>query len=102
MTKTTMISPSDYDLQGNAVLVLPDKIPEKTRGGIAIPRTAKEKPQSGLVIRCGPACKMVKSGDRILYSRRTSSIVHINGEDYNFTSEDPSKIFYIYGTDENG
>lgn len=94
MTKTTTISPFNYDVQGNAILVLPDEIPEKTKGGIAIPRTARDVPQSGKVIRCGPACCMAKVGDRIQYSRRSASIVHINGKDYNFTTED--KIFYIY------
>lgn len=88
------ISPFNYVLQGNAILVLPDEIPEKSKGGITIPRTAKDIPQSGKVIARGPACFMVSVGDKIQYSRRTASIVYIDGKDYNFTTED--KIFYIY------
>ena len=94
MTKMTTISPSNFIEQGNAVLVLPDEIPEKTKGGIAIPRTVKEKPQSGLVIDCGPRCETVKKGDRIQYSRKSASAIHIEGKLHYYTTED--KIFYIY------
>ena len=100
MTKTTTISHSNYEEQGNAVLVLPDELPEKTRKGILIPRTAKEKPQSGLVIDCGPRCEEVKKGDRIQYSRKSASAIHIEGKLHYYTTED--KIFYIYDRNENG
>ena len=63
---------------------------EKTKGGIIIPDTAKEKPQEGEVISVGPGArdedgdyiKMdVKSGDRILFGKWSGTEVKIDGED---------------------
>jgi chaperonin GroES len=63
---------------------------EKTKGGIIIPDTAKEKPQEGEVIAAGPGArdesgKMVpldvKAGDRILFGKWSGTEVRIDGED---------------------
>src|SRR5689334_20315546 len=62
----------------------------KTRGGIIIPDTAKEKPQEGEVIAAGPGLKDdagkvtpldVKVGDRILFGKWSGTEVKIDGED---------------------
>jgi chaperonin GroES len=63
---------------------------EKTRGGIIIPDTAKEKPQEGEVIAVGPGARNekgevvaldVKAGDRILFGKWSGTEVKIDGED---------------------
>ncbi|MDX3978162.1 co-chaperone GroES [Shinella sp.] len=63
---------------------------EKTRGGIIIPDTAKEKPQEGEVISVGPGARNdtgqiqaldVKAGDRILFGKWSGTEIKINGED---------------------
>ena len=63
---------------------------EKTKGGIIIPDTAKEKPQEGEVIAIGPGArdesgKLVpldlKAGDRVLFGKWSGSEVKIDGED---------------------
>ena len=63
---------------------------EKTKGGIIIPDTAKEKPQEGEVIAAGPGARDesgkvqpldVKEGDRILFGKWSGSEVRIDGED---------------------
>ena len=63
---------------------------EKTKGGIIIPDTAKEKPQEGEVIAVGPGArdesgKLVpldlKSGDRILFGKWSGTEVKIDGEE---------------------
>src|SRR5437667_12252889 len=63
---------------------------EKTKGGIIIPDTAKEKPQEGEVIAVGPggrdeAGKLipidVKSGDRILFGKWSGTEVKLDGEE---------------------
>ncbi len=63
---------------------------EKTKGGIIIPDTAKEKPQEGEVIAAGPGARDesgkvqpldVKSGDRILFGKWSGTEVRIDGED---------------------
>ena len=62
---------------------------EKTRGGIIIPDTAKEKPQEGEVIAVGPggrdeAGKLIpidiKAGDRVLFGKWSGTEVKIEGE----------------------
>jgi chaperonin GroES len=63
---------------------------EKTKGGILIPDTAKEKPQEGEVIAAGPGARDesgkvqpldVKAGDRVLFGKWSGSEVKIDGED---------------------
>src|SRR6476661_6462913 len=63
---------------------------EKTRGGIIIPDTAKEKPQEGEVIAVGPGARDesgkvqpldVKSGDRILFGKWSGTEVKLDGQD---------------------
>ena len=63
---------------------------EKTKGGIIIPDTAKEKPQEGEVIAVGPGARDesgklvamdVKAGDRILFGKWSGTEVRIDGQD---------------------
>ena len=63
---------------------------EKTKGGIIIPDTAKEKPQEGEVIAAGPGARSeqgqiqpldVKVGDRILFGKWSGTEIKIDGED---------------------
>ena len=63
---------------------------EKTKGGIIIPDTAKEKPQEGEVIAVGSGARNdagqiqaldVKVGDRILFGKWSGTEIKINGED---------------------
>jgi chaperonin GroES len=63
---------------------------EKTKGGIIIPDTAKEKPQEGEVIAVGPGARDesgklvppdVRAGDRVLFGKWSGTEVKIDGED---------------------
>src|SRR5438045_1112230 len=63
---------------------------EKTKGGIIIPDTAKEKPQEGEVIAVGPGARDesgklvpldVKAGDRVLFGKWSGTEVKVDGED---------------------
>jgi len=62
----------------------------KTKGGIIIPDTAKEKPQEGEVVAVGSGSRDeggklqpldVKKGDRVLFGKWSGTEVKINGED---------------------
>lgn len=59
---------------------------EKTKGGIIIPDTAKEKPQEGIVVAVGPGKKdeptTVKVGDRVLYGKYAGTEIQIDGKEY--------------------
>jgi chaperonin GroES len=75
---------------GDRVLIKRVEEEEKTKGGIIIPDTAKEKPQEGKVISVGPGARDengklqpldVKKGDRILFGKWSGTEVKIDGED---------------------
>jgi chaperonin GroES len=75
---------------GDRVLVRRVEEDAKTRGGIIIPDTAKEKPQQGEIIAVGPGDRgddgkivalEVKPGDRILFGKWSGTEVRIDGED---------------------
>ena len=70
---------------------------EKTKGGIIIPDSAKEKPAEGEVVAVGPgklddSGKRVKpdlkKGDRVLFSKYGGTDVRFDGEDYLIMRED--------------
>jgi chaperonin GroES len=63
---------------------------EKSKGGIIIPDTAKEKPQEGRVIAVGPGRQEdgkvialdLKAGDRVLFGKYAGTEVELDGEDH--------------------
>ena len=70
---------------------------EKTKGGIIIPDTAKEKPQEGEIIAAGPGARDesgklvpldVKAGDKILFGKYSGSEIKLNGEEHLIMRED--------------
>lgn len=79
--------------------VLVKRVPEeeKTKGGIFIPDTAKEKPMEGKVIAVGNGKILengtkitpeVKAGDRILFGKYSGTEVKIDGEEHLILRED--------------
>ena len=77
---------------------------EKTKGGIIIPDTAKEKPQEGEIVAVGSGARDesgkvvaldVKAGDRILFGKWSGTEVKLNGEDLLIMKE--SDIMGIIG-----
>lgn len=74
------------------VVIKPAPAEEKTKGGIIIPDTAKEKPQRGEVVAVGPGKdgnKMtVSTGDIVLYGKYAGQELNYEGEDYIIMRED--------------
>jgi chaperonin GroES len=75
---------------GDRVLVKRVEEETKTKGGIIIPDTAKEKPQEGEVVSVGPGARNdkgdvvaldVKAGDRILFGKWSGTEVKVDGQD---------------------
>ena len=63
---------------------------ERTKGGIIIPDTAKEKPQEGEVVAVGPGARDeqgrlnaldVRAGDRVLFGKWSGTEVKVDGQD---------------------
>ena len=72
------------------VLVKRVQSDEKTKGGLIIPDTAKEKPAEGEVVAVGEGARKdsgeliapaVKSGDRVLFGKWSGTEVTVNGEE---------------------
>ena len=87
---------------GDRVIVKPMEAEEKTKGGIILPDTAKEKPIEGTIVAAGPGkvsddgkvIKMeVKVGDKVLYGKYSGTEVTVEGEEYLIMRE--SDIFAI-------
>ena len=73
------------------VVIKPSPADEKTRGGIILPDTAKEKPVIGEVVAVGPGkvaddgtkiVPEVKVGDKVLYGKYSGTEVTIDGSEY--------------------
>ncbi len=82
---------------GDRILIKRIKEEEKTKGGIIIPDTAKEKPQEGKVVAVGKGKYSddgklipieVKAGDKILFGKYSGSEVKIDGEEHLIVRED--------------
>ncbi|HKF29596.1 MAG TPA: co-chaperone GroES [Candidatus Binataceae bacterium] len=83
---------------GDRILVRRIKEEEKTKGGIIIPDTAKEKPQEGKVVAVGKGKTNekdgklipleVKAGDKILFGKYSGSEIKLEGEEHLILRED--------------
>ena len=75
---------------GDRVVVKRVEEEAKTKGGIIIPDTAKEKPQEGEVVAVGPGARDeagalvpldVKAGDRVLFGKWSGTEIKLDGEE---------------------
>ena len=82
---------------GDRVVVKALEAQSKTKSGLVLPDTAKEKPQEGKVVAVGSGKLLddgsvkkleIKTGDRVLYGRYTGTEIVQNGEDYLILRED--------------
>lgn len=78
------------------VIVLPDK-EERTKGGILLPETARERPLHGKVMAVGPGKRLengslapmeVKPDDRVLYAKYSGTEIKVRGEEYMILRQD--------------
>lgn len=81
---------------GDRVLVRPQEREERTRGGIVLPDTAKEKPQMGKVLAVGSGRLLengqrqpleVREGDTVLFSKYSGTELKSDGEDLLLVSD---------------
>jgi chaperonin GroES len=73
------------------VVIKPAQAEEKSKGGIILPDTAKEKPVVGEVVAVGPGkvtddgkkvAPEVKVGDKVLYGKYSGTEVTVEGDEY--------------------
>lgn len=81
---------------GDRVIIKPLPSEEKTRGGVILPDTAKEKPQQGEVVAVGTGRVLengqkvpmeIKVGEKVLYGKYSGTEVKLEGEDYLIVKE---------------
>jgi chaperonin GroES len=81
---------------GDKIIVEPEKEEEKTKSGIVLPDTAKEKPQKGKVIAVGPGKILdngqrspmeIKEGDTVIYSKYAGTEIKIDDKEYLILSD---------------
>ena len=72
---------------GARVVIQPVAEENRTDSGLYIPDTAKEKPQTGIVVAVGDSTEdveiTVKVGDKVLFPKYTGTEIKLGGEDYN-------------------
>lgn len=82
---------------GDRIVVKPLEAQERTKSGLVLPDTAKEKPQEAKVLAVGPGRLLdagsvktleVKNGDRVLYGKYAGTEVSLEGNDYLILRED--------------
>ena len=93
---------------GDRVVIRPIPAEEKTKGGIFLPDTAKEKPVVGEIVAIGPGRKSddgklisldVRVGDRVLYGKYSGTETSIDGGEYLILRE--SDIFAVLKNQKN-
>ncbi len=82
---------------GDKILVKRLEAEAKTKGGIVLPDSAKEKPREGRVVEVGPGkvlddgsrgAMQIKKGNRILFTSYAGTEIKVDGEEYLIMGED--------------
>lgn len=87
MTKTVNFKPN-----GNRVLVLVDEAEGKSKGGIIIPDSVKEKPRQGTIVAIGTGTEkepmLSEVGDRIIFGKYSGNEIIVDGIEYSIMRQD--------------
>ncbi len=89
--KTAKTSAPKIHPLGEKVLIKRLEAEEKTKGGIVLPDTAREKPQKGTIVALGDGKLLddgtraefqVKKGDKVLFASFAGTDINVGGEEY--------------------
>lgn len=72
---------------GDRVVLKPQEAEEKTKSGIILPDSAKEKPQAAVVVSVGPDVDQVKEGDKVIYTEYAGTEVKYQEEEYTIVDQ---------------
>ncbi|MBK6938847.1 MAG: co-chaperone GroES [Dehalococcoidia bacterium] len=95
-TKTSKSTTTSVKPLNDHILVRPAEAEEKTKGGIILPDTAREKPAQGSVVALGEgrlldngsrATFQLKVGDKVIYSKYAGHDLTIDGQEYKVLQE---------------
>ena len=72
---------------GDRVVLKQQEAEEKTKSGIILPDSAKEKPQAAVVVSVGPDVDQVKEGDKVIYTEYAGTEVKYQEEEYTIVAQ---------------
>ena len=72
---------------GDRVVLKQQEAEEKTKSGIILPDSAKEKPQAAVVISIGPDVDQVREGDKVIYTEYAGTEVKYQEEEYTIVDQ---------------
>ena len=72
---------------GDRVVLKQQEAEEKTKSGIILPDSAKEKPQAAVVVSVGPDVDQVKEGDKVIYTEYAGTEVKYQEEEYTIVDQ---------------
>jgi co-chaperonin GroES (HSP10) len=83
------------EMLGTAILIKPDKLPERTDSGVLIiPKSSKEMLTDwGTVEKVGPECGEIKLGMRVIFPRKQASVIVIDDRDFYIIHERHIKYY---------
>ena len=82
---------------GNSIFILPDKVIDKTKGGLILTDYSKKRPASGTIIAISGKIKDFKIGDRIIYGEFSGArqVINYNNEDTEIFIMTPNDILAL-------
>ena len=72
---------------GDRVVLKHQEAEEKTKSGIILTDSAKEKPQAAVVVSVGPDVDQVKEGDKVIYTEYAGTEVKYQEEEYTIVDQ---------------
>jgi hypothetical protein len=78
---------------GNAILILPDKLPDRI-SSVVVPKSSTEMlPEWGTVVEAGPSSTEIKKGMRVIFGRKSASVQIIDGIEHYWVNENKIKYY---------
>ena len=81
-------TPTIMEPFGDRLIIAPIEEEKVSAGGLIVPETAQEKPQTGRVVAAGPKCKQARADQTVLYTRYAGVEIDINRTTYIVLRED--------------
>ncbi len=83
---------------GDRLLVDPEPVEERTKGGLVIPDIVKTRSHRGRVVAVGPGCERIRIGDRALCSFWAAAHIRLDGREYHLYLE--KDVFGVLDSEE--
>lgn len=95
------LDPSVVGAFQDRIIVFPDPSENKTKGGIIIPDTVKEKPKKGTVVLIGDdVTEPIKVGDKVHYGKYSGQVFEVDGIEYDAIRPNDGVVYFRKGKSE--